>query len=51
MNPLLIFRGDPNSCANGEGKEQYDSRVRVIFNSKAYSNESVTLEWIEKNLY
>ena len=50
MNPLLIFRGDPKSSAYDEEKKQYDARVRVIFNSKAYSNEDVTLEWIEKDL-
>lgn len=45
--PLIIFRG------LGEGKTvvserlRYDSRDRVIFNPKEYSNERVTLDWME----
>jgi len=50
VKPLLIFRGDPTSASYDTEKLQYDRRVRVIFNSKAYSNEEVTLEWIEKDL-
>jgi len=50
VNPLLIFRGDPDLSAYDEEKKQYGPRVRVIFNSKAYSNEDVTLQWINIDL-
>lgn len=46
MRPLIIFRGN-DQCYNVE-RTSYDQRVRVIFNSKAYSNEEVTLEWIQQ---
>ena len=47
---LLIFRGDPDSSAYDEEKKQYDPRVRVVFHSKAYSDEDVTLQWINLDL-
>ena len=31
-------------------KEQYDSRVKVLFNEEAYANEEVILQWITEQL-
>ena len=50
IKPLLIFRGDNNSQRYNDERSRYDKRVRVVFNSKAYSNEEVTLEWIHQDL-
>ena len=50
LKPLIIFRGDDSSQSYDEERTCYDKRVRVIFNSKAYSNEEVTLDWIHQDL-
>lgn len=52
IKPLIIFRGNDGSNSKCYQEEQirYDKRVRVIFNSKAYSNEKVTLDWIHQDL-
>ena len=50
--PLLIFHGKTgiqHSRIAAESR-QYDSRVVVKFNEKAYANEAIVLEWI-KNQY
>ena len=50
VKPLIIFRGEDSSQSYDEERTCYDKRVRVIFNSKAYSNEEVTLDWIHQDL-
>lgn len=48
--PLLIFRGLGATKTMQAEITRYDPRVRAIFNAKGYSNENVTLEWLEKDL-
>lgn len=50
IKPLLIFEGQGGVGSHKRAFErerlQYDSRVKVIFNAKAYGNEETTLNWI-----
>jgi hypothetical protein len=41
--PLLVFRGERKGRGVRVEMRNYDPRVRVIFNSKGYSNEEITL--------
>jgi hypothetical protein len=48
--PLIIFRGEGKGKPIKKEMERYDPRVRTIFNSKGYSNEDITLEWLQQDL-
>lgn len=48
--PLLIFRGEGKGKAIRQETQQYDPRVRVIFNPKGYSNEAIILDWLKEDL-
>ena len=54
--PILIFRGKAYLDSEQEKKPRqierlkYHSGVHVIFNSKAYSNEAITIDWIKTNI-
>ncbi|KAH0606088.1 uncharacterized protein H6S33_003749 [Morchella sextelata] len=50
VKPLLIFRGKGESKPIILESMRYNSRIRAIFNPKGYSNESITLDWLEKDL-
>jgi len=51
IKPLIIFRGDDDWYGYEEERAQYDPRVHVLFNKKAYSNESVTLQWLTEDVF
>lgn len=48
--PLIIFRGECVGANVVAEQLHYHPRVRVEFNSKAYSNEDITLKWIHNDL-
>lgn len=50
--PILIFHGQHRceTAARQEERQQYHPGVRVCFNSTAYSNKAVTLEWVRTDL-
>ena len=50
--PLIIFRGLEESKTAVRRREalRYDTRVAVMFNSKAYATTATTLQWLSKQL-
>jgi len=50
--PLMIFRGLENSKITIRRREalRYDTRVVVVFNSKAYATTTTILHWLSKQL-
>lgn len=50
IKPLLMFHGKGGSGSHKAAFErerwQYDPRVKVIFNEKAYANEETTVQWL-----
>ena len=48
LQPWVIFRGKGHLPETE--KEQYDSRVKVLFNEEGYANEEVILQWITEQL-
>lgn len=51
VKPLLIFPGDGDRRSTAarfqREREQYDPRVKVIFNKKAYADQTTTIDWID----
>ena len=49
---ILIFHGraTKESEARKLEREQYGSDVHVYFNPTAYSNQSVTIEWLQRDI-
>lgn len=48
IKPLLMFKGSGKMNRNlREEYTQYDTRVKVVFNSKAYANTSNLIEWVK----
>ena len=51
--PILIFRGQKGreTAARQAERRRYHSDVRVIFNTTAYSNEAIILDWLKHDVY
>ena len=50
VKPLVFFRGQGLGPSVIKEKKEYDPRVVVKFNPKAYANEENFLEWIDEQL-
>jgi len=50
--PILIFHGHPTKESKTRQREwdQYSPEVHTYFNPTAYSNQGVTLDWLQRDI-